>query len=281
MANKIRFLSDGAHSNDQATIVRKGTPRGHVRGYVHNTDIPIFDEWITPSFEEDNKVLIDGSMYTAGKHFGLLPKVNLPTYNTALNLENIVPLTASEQLDAKVFLFCVGTSGCGPENSQKYDVNYTKWIAPEDLVPFRYQLKDNDLGATLRNKYFGRKEIVAANRIAYYFKGFDIEPYMVAQYTDGTPIDENVYISDNDTDAEVYVEMKLSITKEDCRDFPIATSGINDARINTISLCSAYPKTYNGYTYYQGIRPFTRLNFSNESLIDLTKGIDIIYDLYY
>lgn len=279
--NKTRFLIDGAKSKEDLTIVRPGSPKGHVRGYVHGTDIPMFDEWIAPSFEGDNKVLIDGSMYTIGKHFGLLPKVNLPTYNTELNLENIVPLTSQEQLDAQIYLFCVGTSGCGPENSQKYDVDYTKWIQPEDLVPFRYQLTDNDLSDSLREKYFGRKVVSAANRIAYYFKGFEIDPYMVAQYVDGTPIDETLYVSDNTVDAEVYVEMKLSITKQDCRDFFIATSGINDARINTISLCTAYPKTYNGHTYYQGIRPFTRLNFSNESLIDLTKGIDIIYDLYY
>ena len=119
------------------------------------------------------------------------------------------------------------------------------------------------------------------NRIAYYFKAFELEPIFKAQYVDGTPIDEHLYVSDNVIDVEVFVELKLSITKRDCRDFFIAHSGINDAKVNTISLCTAYPKDYNGHTYYQGIRPLTRLNFSNESLIDQTKGIDIIYDLFY
>lgn len=272
--NKQRFLYDSSITKDNANIHKSGIgQRGRVRAYVHGTNIPLFEEW--------NKVIIDGSMYTASKHFNISPPVNLPTYNTALNLENIVPLTPTEAIDSLVCLFCVGTSGCGPEQSQVYDVDYTKWIAPDDLVPFRYQLPDNDLSDELRGKYFGRKEIPAMNRIAYYFKAFELDPVFKVQYTDGTPVDENVYISDNSINAEVYVELKMTVTKEDCRDFFIATSGINDAKINTISLLTAYPKQYNGFTYYQGIRPLTRLNFSSESLIDLTKGIDIIYDIFY
>ena len=101
------------------------------------------------------------------------------------------------------------------------------------------------------------------------------------QYIDGTPVDGNVYISDNAMDVETYVELNLTVTKDDCREFFEATTGINDAKINTISLLTAVPKEMNGYTYYQGIRPLTKLNFPNESLIDLTKGIDITYHIYY
>lgn len=250
------------------------TPRGEVSFYIAGTDIPIFRK-------RKNKVICDGSMFTAMKHFDITPPVNLPTYNTSINLENIQSLTPTEQIDSLVYLFCVGTSGCGPEQSQIYDVDYTKWIAPEDLVPFQYRLEDNDLSDSEREKYFGRKLVPAMNRVAYYFKGFDTEPSFRAQHIDGTPIDEHLYLSDNIIDVEVYVELKMSITTRDCRDYFIAHSGINDAKINTISLCTAYPKEYNGHTYYQGIRPLTRLNFSNESLIDLTKGIDIYYDLFY
>lgn len=249
-------------------------PRGVVTAYIAGTNIPLFEK-------RENKVLCDGSMFTASKHFDIMPPVNLPTYNTALNLENTVPLTSREQLDSLVCLFCLGTSGCGPEQSQVYDVDYTKWIAPDDMVPIRYQLMDNDLSDSEREKYFGRKEVPAMNRIAYYFKAFELEPIFKAQYVDGTPIDEHLYVSDNVIDVEVFVELKLSITKRDCRDYFYAHSGINDAKVNTISLCTAYPKEYLGHTYYQGIRPLTRLNFSTESLIDTTKGIDIIYDLFY
>lgn len=268
------LIRDDINGRNISINIHSMKPRGVVSAYIQGTNIPLFEK-------RENKVIVDGSMFTAMKHFDILPPVNLPTYNTALNLENIVPLTSREQMDALVCLFCVGTSGCGPEPSQVYDVDYTKWIAPEELVPIRYQLTDNDLTDEDREKYFGRKQIPAMNRIAYYFKGFDVEPQFKAIYVDGTPIDEHIYVSDNTIDVEVYIELKMSITKRDCRDYFIAHSGINDAKINTISLCVAYPKEYNGYTYYQSIRPLTRLNFSTESLIDQTKGIDIIYDLFY
>ena len=262
---------NGIHMN---LNIKSTRPRGVVSAYVHGTNIPLFEK-------RENKVIVDGSMFTAMKFFDILPPVNLPTYNTALNLENIVPITSQEQLDSLVCLFCVGTSGCGPEASQVYDVDYTKWIKPEDMVPLRYQLADDDLSDDDRELYFGRKEITAMNRIAYYFKAFDIDPIFKAQFIDGTPIDEHLYDSDNVIDVEVFVEMKMSITKRDCRDYFIAHSGINDAKVNTISLCVGYPKEYNGHVYYQGLRPLTKLNFPNESLIDQTKGIDIIYDLFF
>lgn len=272
------LIRDDIHGREVSLNILNGKtgfrPRGVVSAYIAGTNIPLFEK-------RENKVICDGSMFTAMKHFDMLPPVNLPTYNTALNLENIVPLTAQEQMDCLVCLFCVGISGCGPESSQVYDVDYTKWIDPDDLVPLRYQLDDDDLSDEDRGKYFGRKEIPAMNRIAYYFKAFEIDPVFKAQYVDGTPIDEHLYVSDNTIDVEVFVEMKLSITKRDCRDYFIAHSGINDSKINTISLCTAYPKEYNGNAYYQNIKPLTRLNFPNESLIDQTKGIDIIYDLFY
>ena len=249
-------------------------PHGKVSAYIEGTNIPLFER-------RSNKVIIDGSMFTAMKWFDLMPVVNLPTYNDALNLENNEPLTAKEQLDSLVCLFCLGTGGCGPEQSQVYDVDYTKWIDPDDMVPLRYQLEDNDIDYKEREKYFGRKEIHAMNRIAYYFKAFEAEPIQKAQFVDGTPIDEYIYQSDNTIDVEIFVELQLKVTKRDCRDFFIAHSGINDAKINSISLCTAYPKAYNGNIYYSGIRPVTRLNFSTISLIDQTLGIDIRYDLFY
>lgn len=268
------LVEDKLNGRDVNLNIHSSRPRGVVSAYIAGTNIPLFEK-------RENKVICDGSMFTAMKHFDILPPVTLPTYNTALNLENIVPLTSQEQMDCLVCLFCVGTSGCGPEASQVFDVDYTKWIKPDELVPFRYQLADNDLSDDDRQKYFGRKEVTAMNRIAYYFKSFELDPVFKAQYIDGTPIDEHLYESDNTIDVEVFVEMKMSITRRDCRDFFIAHSGINDAKINTISLCTAYPKDYNGNVYYQNIKPLTRLNFSNESLIDQTKGIDIIYDLFY
>lgn len=272
--NKCLPLYDGINSTDSAKI-SQGNMRGHVKFLVPGTNTVIF--------EQDNKVIFPGSWFTAMKHFkNLSIPVKTPNYNTALGLDNIVSITDTEErLDSYIYLFAVGIGGCGPEDSQKYDVDYTKWIQAEDLIPFKYQLTNNDLSDDMREKYFGRKAIPAADRIAYYFKAFESAPVLRQQYIDGTPVDENLYVSDNIMDVETFVEMKLSITPRDCRDYFLETTGINDARINTISLLTAVPKQSNGFTYYQNVRPITKLNFNNESLIDETKGIDIIYQVFY
>jgi len=82
-------------------------------------------------------------------------------------------------------------------------------------------------------------------------------------------------------EVEAFVELNMKVTKEDCRDFFIATAGIEAARINQLSLCSAYYTVADGIKYFQNIRPVTQLNIPNESLIDLTKGLDITYHIYY
>ena len=43
----------------------------------------------------------------------------------------------------------------------------------------------------------------------------------------------------------------------------------------------AWKYEFEGNTYYQDIRPVTRLNFPNESLIDLRKSISIAYSIYF
>ena len=231
-------------------------------------------------FKTHNRVVIAGSQFTAMKHFDLPELIALPTYNQDLGLDNSVTHGTDPINVPKICLFGCGIDGCCAENSQVYPVKYTGRINPTTgLVPFRYQLANNDLNSDLRQKYFGRK--FADGRIAYYFKAFETEPTMHAQYVDGTIIDANVYDSQNTTDAEFYVEMTLKILKEDFREFFTATTGINSAKINTISLMHAWYNEAEGYKYYQDITPVTQLNIPNEALIDPTKGIDIVYHIYY
>lgn len=226
-----------------------------------------------------NKVVISGSQFTACKHFNFDPIVNFPSYNQSLGLENSVygqtPLNTP-----KICLFGCGTDGCGAENSQVFPVDYTKRINPNYLIPFRYQLSTLDLSLDLRKKYFGRKQV--GDRIAYYFKAFESEPTLHLRRIDGTLIDETIYESNNDKEAQCYVECLLQITKEDFREYFMQTTSIEDAKINNISLMSAwYSQDSNDIIWYQDIIPITQLNIPNEPLIDLTKGIDIIYHIYY
>jgi hypothetical protein len=217
-----------------------------------------------------------------------------PTYNNALGLDVNVNTSAGATNPEKVYLFCVGTDGCGRENSQVFQPRYADWINPiwDDtiggIVPFQYRELDDDLDDNQRTIYFGRK--TEDEHIAYYFKAFDSQPVLTQQYTNGDLIDGTVYESAKirEQSVETIVTLNLSITKDDCRDFFIFSDKnltLNDARINTISLCMAwkYNKTENGktYTYYQNIRPVTRLNLPNEPLIDLRKSISIAYSVYY
>ena len=235
-----------------------------------------------------NKVIVSGSEFTARRHFDL-PGVEITqTYNAALQLENSVWSGPPSQDAVKTYLFAVGTDGCGNLPSQVYDVDTTKWIKPSALVPFRLVDPEEDLTIVERAKYFGRKPTAYVidgeeiPKIAYYFKAFEHDPVLKLVYADSSDITPDVWNDPRTTEAEIYVELKLQVTKEDCRDFFYNTSGINDSRLNTLSLLYCWSTTdENGYKWYQDIRPLTKYNFPNESLIDPSKGLDITYHLYY
>lgn len=238
-----------------------------------------------------NKVIFPGAEFLALSLFDLNDDHITPSYNTELNLDHTIYSVPRDK--NKVYLFCVGTDGCGRENSQVYDVDYRRWIMPKNLVPFRYQALSKDLSPSLRNIYFGKQSSSPKSTddwyhpdfYAYYFKKFDSEPVFKREWSDGTAVDNTVYTTVTNSEIRAYVTMQMSITKDDCRDYFIQTTGINDARINTMSLCSAWKyEVVDGtktYDYYQDIRPVTKLNFPNEPLIDLNKGIDITYELYF
>lgn len=283
--DKLVSIFDGLDSKDHARLTAFDT----------SIDIVNLDtgECIFKGLK--NKVIIPGSGFIARKLFNITGDEVTPSYNEACGNYNInmyTPTTdtvPSNESDAKatkdnqkVLLFCCGTDGCGTENSQVYPVDYTKWISPEDLVPFRIT-SGSDLSSSLRKIYFGRSTINISGKqyTAYYFKRFEKDPILVQQYVDSTPITSTVYDDVKNTNAESYVEISLRITKEDMRDYFNLTTGISEAKINSISLCSGYPvEDTDGNIYYKDIRPLTKFNIPNEPLIDTTKGIAIIYHIY-
>lgn len=283
--NKILPIYDGINSHDNARLTAFDTSID-----VKNIET---GEYIFKGLK--NKVIIPGSGFIARKLFNIIGDEVTPSYNEACGDYNISMYTPaidtppSNSSDAKatkdnqkVLLFCCGIDGCGSENSQVYPVDYTKWISPENLVPFRIT-SGNDLSSTLRKVYFGRStiNIAAKQYTAYYFKRFEKDPILVQQYVDSTPITSTVYDDAKTTKAESYVEIALRITKEDMRDYFNLTTGLNDAKINSISLCSGYPvEDTDGNIYYKDIRPMTKFNMPNEPLIDTTKGIEIVYHIY-
>lgn len=232
-----------------------------------------------------NKVIVSGSAFTMMKHYNLDVPTRTPSYNQKLGLENSIYEEYDQpgvRRDEIVCLFAVGIGGCGNEQHQVYPVNYAKWIQPDtELVPFRLLTPPNDLSPLQRTQYFGRK-VMADGKIAYYFKAFDTEPELLQRYVDGTPIDEGVHTSSNTLEIESFVQLKLKVSVDDCREYFRATTGIDYAKLNTLSLLTAWKTEKDGFVYYQDIRPMTKLNFSSEPLCDNgTKALDITYLTFY
>lgn len=229
-----------------------------------------------------NKVVVAGSAFTAQKHFNINAPVKTPTYNNVLNLENTVNETNADpglRRDEMVCLFAIGNDGCGPEQHQVFDVKYGSWIKVENLIPLRYCPKNSDLSDIDRGKYFGRK--VTDDRYIYYFKAFETQPQFEQRYIDGTPIDENIYSSTKTEDIESFVQIKLKITSDDCREYFKAINDTKGSKISSISLLTAWKKNVGGKIYYQDIRPLTKLHFPNESLLEDSKALDITYLIFY
>ena len=269
MSNLI--LHDRNHSEDNAII--KGT-----RILIKD---PATGKVI---FEGHNKVVCPGGIFTAAKHFNLdISGLDRPTsYNNDIPLDN-KNTTNTNKVPERVALFAVGTDGCGTSNSDVKAVMYKDRIVPTSLVPFKYSTTDH--GTNIDHKYYGKRTISGDTTVyAYYFKTFESEPKLVWTYSDGTPISSDTfYGSSNSNDAQVYIELNLKIIKDDCRDYFINGEGINNARINTISLLTAWPvlDSNGDVSDYCDIRPLTKLNIPNEALSDTSKGLDITYDIFY
>lgn len=230
-----------------------------------------------------NKVIVSGSAFTMQKHYNLDVPVKTPTYNSVLGLENSISNTFTDpgiRRDEIVCLFAMGIGGCGTEQHQVFPVDYKKWIQPDELIPFRVVSPANDLSALDRTRYFGRK-IMDNGKIAYYFKAFDTQPELLQRFMDGTPIGTDIHTSTNILDVESFVKLKLKVTVDDGREHFRQTVGIDYAKVNTISLLTAYPTEFDGNIYYQDIRPLTKLNFPNDPLLEDTRALDITYYTFY
>ena len=223
-----------------------------------------------------NSVIAPGATYTACKQWNIKPDVKFLSYNQALSLENTI--TSDPENDEFICLFAVGTDGCSDDDTQIYDVDYTKWIQPESLVPFIYS--DADVTPEQRKKYFGRK--VDGSKYIYYFKTFDSEPVLHRVLADGTPVDiATIYSTKFTSPMSTFVEVEFKIDLDECRDKFIADNKLSEARVNTISLLTAWKSTKDGNIYYQDIQPMTKLNIKNDDLDDLDKGIIFVYRLFY
>lgn len=234
--------------------------------------------------EFHNKIILPGSICAAMKVFGVDTPVILPDYNREMGLDNTLDYSAVMPKNSPVVcLFAVGDDGCGEMPKDVIEANYLDRLNPNGgIFPFRYVDADSDLNDDLRKFYFGRKILEDAGKIAYYFKAFDTTPQLHLRYTDGTQINDEIYNVESTQDVECYVETTMSITRLDLRDYFEQVIGWDKARISSLSLCYAwYDDTIDQYRWYQQIYPYSKLNFSAEWLVDLTKAIKFQYQVFY
>ena len=256
----------------------------------------------------ENKVLVPGSQATACRQFGLEEVVHFPTYNTDLGLEKSRdPYPATQPMNTPITcLWCAGRSGAGSSVNEINVVSNTDRISPEletgstnvykDILPFRYTTADNDLDFDDRHIYFGRKvfnEGLSSQRNAYFFKGFDTQPMLHVRYLDGTEVTDRMWQVTTTQQVEVYVEMKLSVSRLDFREYFDEVLGWSNANFSTISLLTAWydntipenpsdpPEERIYYKWYQDVIPFSKFNFDQNKLRDLNKGVDFTYQVYY
>ena len=144
--------------------------------------------------------------------------------------------------------------------------------------------------------YFGRKtfnEGTSSEKIAYFFKRFETDPQLHVRYLDGTEVTKNMWSIDSSQQVEVYVELKLAITRQDFRDYFDDVLGWGSADISTISLLTGWyddsiienpaapEEDQIRYRWYQYVLPFSKFNMSQEQLRNENKALDFTYQVYY
>jgi len=321
--DEIRYLKDFNRPNDEYKMGKNGILLPTQQRV--NSKINIYNEQTGELiFEGHNKTVIAGSALTAMKLFDLDRNVldRTPTYDEELDLDKGANGTTDEptvlitngnstiaeipdECQRKIIGFCVGQGGAGLDISDVFDVAYCSRIEPNinTIIPFRYPLRKDDVGVNGVNEdiYKGRSNLPnkidpTIDRNAYYFKTFSNTPALVQNYvnTIGTATESvnkaTVYSDSAPADkAQSYVELHLKITKEDCREFFIAHTGIENAKINQISLVSAWTKKVTledtkdnkEVEYFQDIRPFSVINIPNEIISNHEKSLSIVYSLYF
>jgi len=276
MSNKVIYTRDkNVHIKNEKSVIQD------TRVSVYVDGIP------EPVYEGRNKVVVSGSAFGMAKFFNKSPKIWTKSYNEELKLDNSIFESFDKpgiRREEEVILFAIGNTGVykNSSNSGVYPVPYVGKISADELIPFKYQSLTNDISEDEKSMYFGRK--TTNEKYIYYFKRPESISEPIQQYTDGTPIDENVYENDRQLEVESFVRLTLKVTKDDLRGYFEAIA--IEKAVSSLSILTGYATNMpdeNGVnrTYYQNIRPLTLYHFGQEDLIDPDKGLTILYDMFF
>lgn len=227
------------------------TERGS--GTFFDTEVEFQNEFGETLMKKKNLIVLRGRTFALEKIFNKnLKKSGLP-YNAD------VP-EASPAAGRKVCLFSVGLGGSGLTFGDVYKPIFSD-LAVSQPLPFRYVDIGMDLGLEA-SKYVGKQ--VLGTKEGYFLKKFEAEPVFK-------------HGGDSGDEDEVYIELKLKVNKDDLREYAIANGGLEDCRMNELSLFFALE---NPDGTFSQIEMFSRLTFNNEPMDNETRELNIFYRIY-
>lgn len=266
--NQLDELSESSHTN-----------HSHIPAPFRGV-VSAFDEFGQKLWEEENQVVLGGSLFTLQKIFGIEPKLKIDTLNDIMGINSDDPIT--DPKETFVCLFGVGCGGAGDTPKSVLDVKYQEREI-FDMIPLR--VPEVDLKDDEKTKYFFKKEL-PEGRTAYYLKTFETMPEMNVLWKDGvddedgTIVQEGVHNSTRTEPIEAFVEMHLRITEKDIREYFELNGNIDEARINSIGLFTGTLVKLPDNTYdFKDVRLFSKFNLPNEHF-SLKKSMNLYYRIY-
>ena len=182
-----------------------------------------------------------------------------------------------------IFGFVMGEGGAREDNATAIAPDYKR---RNIFRPIPFRMSNDNRGNIPPNKYYGKIVSYAGGAqvdsiTSYYIKRFDSPPPRIIHscvtdnYNEVSIVNDTVFASTSSIPIESYVEMNLSISKEDGRGFFTHTHSV--ARFNEIGLVTGW---YNSLKQdYEQLRLFSHIVRPNILLTE-DDSIDIIYRLY-
>lgn len=276
MDNTVINISDNITQVDALAPVRVKHPSPYTRTRVIGVD-----EFGNKLFNEENQVVLGGSLFTLEKVWGVQSSLNVDTLNQIMGIATTGAPVLNKN-ETFVCLFGLGYGGCGDTIKSVKDVKYYEREV-FDMVPFR--VTDQPLTSEEATQYFFKKDS-ENGRTAYYLKKFEKAPKIHSlwkdgpQDEDGSIVEDGVHNTTRTEPIETFIEMHLKISKNDIREYFELTGGIEEARINSIGLFTGVLCDLgNGNFDFKDVTLFSKLNIPNESLV-ISKTMDIYYRVY-
>lgn len=281
-SKNLSFNENSLCINDKKTFSSSNkSPETLIHG-----EVEIRDAFGNLLQRKSNIILLGGRRFVLEKIFN----IEAP-YNKKVTLNNLLGINDVDQpssILAPRQSKCVCLFGVGRGGSEisfgAINTPAEKEFNLYDIIPMRYVSVNEDLSQEEQSKYFMKKISNDGNYNAYYLKKFESNPELVIKIdgeeyfpnldTDNVPVSVGRLI--DRTDVEMYIQLHLKVSAEDVREFFIATSNIDEARINELSVYLGYPTD----DEYAGVEAFSKITFNNEPLDDETKELDIIYKFF-